>query len=73
MDAPSLSYLPASLDASRIHALPSAAYYIAEFISEEEEKAILQKVWYLVASFVSTLQPKGAPSPSSDRNTANKG
>ncbi|KAH6624889.1 hypothetical protein B0J18DRAFT_444764 [Chaetomium sp. MPI-SDFR-AT-0129] len=44
MDAPSLSRLPASLDANRIHALPAAAYYIADFISEEEEKAILQKV-----------------------------
>src|SRR4051812_14576141 len=64
MDAPSLSHLPASLDANRIHALPAAAYYIADFISEEEEKAILQKVRYLVASFASIArQLKGARAP----------
>ncbi|KAK4157902.1 alpha-ketoglutarate-dependent dioxygenase alkB 6 [Chaetomidium leptoderma] len=36
--------LPQSLEASRIHVLPRAAYYIADFISEEEEEAILHKV-----------------------------
>jgi alkylated DNA repair protein alkB family protein 6 len=37
-------HLPASLEACRINALPPAAYYIADFISEEEEEAILHKV-----------------------------
>jgi alkylated DNA repair protein alkB family protein 6 len=36
--------LPPSLEACRIRALPPAAYYIADFISEEEEQAILHKV-----------------------------
>ncbi|KAL2135544.1 hypothetical protein VTI74DRAFT_8150 [Chaetomium olivicolor] len=36
--------LPPSLEASRVSALPPAAYYIADFISEEEEEAILDKV-----------------------------
>ncbi|KAK5664191.1 hypothetical protein OQA88_407 [Cercophora sp. LCS_1] len=35
--------LPASLEECRITALPPAAYYIANFISEEEEEAILRK------------------------------
>ena len=41
---PSQINLPPSLEAKRIHALPLAAYYIADFISEEEEEAILHKV-----------------------------
>lgn len=36
--------LPSSLEVSRINALPSAAYYIPNFISDEEEQAILNKV-----------------------------
>ncbi|KAK4242572.1 alpha-ketoglutarate-dependent dioxygenase alkB 6 [Achaetomium macrosporum] len=36
--------LPPSLEACRITALPPAAYYIADFITEEEEEAILHKV-----------------------------
>ncbi|KAI1844947.1 hypothetical protein JX265_009574 [Neoarthrinium moseri] len=36
--------LPASLDHVRIGALPPAAYYISDFISEDEEHAILDKV-----------------------------
>lgn len=36
--------LPSSLEASRITALPPSAYYIADFISEEEEQQILEKV-----------------------------
>lgn len=45
MDSPpSQISLPRSLEASRIHALPPAAYYIPDFISEEEEAAILHKV-----------------------------
>ena len=37
-------HLPASLRDSRVTTLPPNAYYIADFISEEEEGAILQKV-----------------------------
>ncbi|KAH6850183.1 hypothetical protein B0I37DRAFT_352698 [Chaetomium sp. MPI-CAGE-AT-0009] len=45
MDSPSSPrHLPASLEACRINSLPPAAYYIADFISEEEEEAILHKV-----------------------------
>jgi len=45
MDSLSSSiHLPASLEASRIGPVPAAAYYIADFISEEEEEAILNKV-----------------------------
>ncbi|OLN93966.1 Alpha-ketoglutarate-dependent dioxygenase alkB-like protein 6 [Colletotrichum chlorophyti] len=36
--------LPASLDDVRIKKLPPSAFYIADFISEEEEQAILQKI-----------------------------
>lgn len=36
--------LPPSLEASRITGLPPSAYYIADFISEEEEQKILEKV-----------------------------
>ncbi|WYZ40460.1 hypothetical protein EsH8_IV_000801 [Colletotrichum jinshuiense] len=35
--------LPASLDDVNIKKLPPSAYYIADFISEEEEQTILQK------------------------------
>ncbi|KAK3322371.1 hypothetical protein B0H66DRAFT_200988 [Apodospora peruviana] len=41
---PPLVRLPGSLEECRIPTLPSAAYYIADFISEEEEKLILEKV-----------------------------
>lgn len=45
MDSASSPFrLPASLEACRINALPPAAYYIADFISQEEEEAILHKV-----------------------------
>jgi alkylated DNA repair protein alkB family protein 6 len=37
-------YLPTSLEESRIYSLPSSAYYISDFISEEEEKVILDKI-----------------------------
>ncbi len=37
--------LPASLDDVKIATLPPVAYYIANFISEDEEQAILDKVW----------------------------
>lgn len=36
--------LPESLDQARIGSLPPAAYYIADFITEEEERHILEKV-----------------------------
>ncbi|KAH8176252.1 2OG-Fe(II) oxygenase superfamily protein [Sarocladium implicatum] len=36
--------LPASLAAARIGDLPSTAYYISDFITEEEERLILEKV-----------------------------
>lgn len=41
---PSQIHLPTTLQACRINALPPAAYYIADFISEEEEQALLHKV-----------------------------
>lgn len=37
--------LPESLEQARIHSLPPSAYYISNFISEEEERHILEKVW----------------------------
>ncbi|EEU46142.1 uncharacterized protein NECHADRAFT_100201 [Fusarium vanettenii 77-13-4] len=36
--------LPPSLDHARITALPQTAYYIPDFISEEEERMILDKI-----------------------------
>jgi alkylated DNA repair protein alkB family protein 6 len=36
--------LPPSLEARRITRLPPAAYYIADFLSDDEEQAILHKV-----------------------------
>ena len=42
--APTGVSLPSSLAQARIPRLPSAAYYIADFISEEEERLILDKV-----------------------------
>ncbi|KAK1501352.1 calpain [Colletotrichum costaricense] len=36
--------LPASLDDVRVKKLPPSSYYIADFISEEEERLILQKI-----------------------------
>lgn len=36
--------LPKSLDEVRIESLPPAAYYIADFITEDEERHILEKV-----------------------------
>ncbi len=44
MDSPRPVNLPPSLESRRINALPPAAYYISDFISEEEEAAILHKV-----------------------------
>jgi len=38
--------LPQSLEDSRIPTLPPSAYYIADFISEEEERLMLEKVYH---------------------------
>ncbi|KAM0483212.1 hypothetical protein ACHAPX_002661 [Trichoderma viride] len=37
--------LPSSLDAAKITSLPATAYYLPNFISEEEERMILDKTW----------------------------
>lgn len=39
-----LTSLPASLEQARVERLPARAYYIADFISEDEEKVLLDKV-----------------------------
>jgi len=52
MDAPSNSEpastpgvcLPASLEQARVQSLPSSAFYIPDFISEEEQRVILDKI-----------------------------
>ncbi|KAI1752925.1 hypothetical protein F4782DRAFT_106344 [Xylaria castorea] len=44
MDTPSKFSLPPSLDHARILQLPSSAFYISEFITEDEEKCILDKI-----------------------------
>lgn len=36
--------LPPSFETARIESLPSTAYYIPNFLSEEEERVILAKV-----------------------------
>ena len=41
---PGACSLPQSLQHVTIETLPSTAYYIPDFISEEEERAILEKV-----------------------------
>ncbi|KAL6895972.1 hypothetical protein HDV57DRAFT_521160 [Trichoderma longibrachiatum] len=38
------AWLPSSLEAARIASLPSTAYYLPNFISEEEERLILDKI-----------------------------
>ncbi|KAI3336931.1 hypothetical protein HD806DRAFT_22769 [Xylariaceae sp. AK1471] len=44
MDSPSKPSLPLSLDHARIPWLPCAAFYISDFITEDEEKFILDKI-----------------------------
>jgi hypothetical protein len=39
-----LTALSASLAKARVERLPACAYYIADFISEDEEKVLLDKV-----------------------------
>lgn len=36
--------LPSALDQARVTRLPSTAYYIPDFISEEEQQVLLDKV-----------------------------
>ena len=44
-DSQSKGYsLPTSLDQVRIEGMPPAAYYIADFLTEDEERHILEKV-----------------------------
>jgi len=44
MVPPQLISLPASLEDVRIKTLPSSAFYIADFITEEEEQTLLNKI-----------------------------
>jgi hypothetical protein len=39
--------LPTCLEGVKVNSMPSSAYYIADFISQSEEEAILQKVGVL--------------------------
>lgn len=48
--------LPTSLEHARVTSLPSTSYYIPNFISEEEERIILDKV-RLVTPFFKTPLP----------------
>jgi hypothetical protein len=43
---------PGSLDQVKIASLPETAYYVPEFLSDTEERAILDKVRLLVAASV---------------------
>lgn len=44
MSEPGAIRLPASLQHARVSGLPPASFYIPDFISEEEEKLLLNKV-----------------------------
>ncbi|KAI8626957.1 hypothetical protein F5Y19DRAFT_196019 [Xylariaceae sp. FL1651] len=44
MDTPGNPLLPQCLDHARVALLPSAAFYISNFITEDEEKLILNKI-----------------------------
>lgn len=44
MDTPSKPVLPRSLDDVRVVGLPSSTFYISEFITQEEEETILDKI-----------------------------
>jgi hypothetical protein len=41
---PQLTSMPAPLEAVRIKGLPDSAFYVSDFITEEEERALLNKV-----------------------------
>jgi hypothetical protein len=55
--------LPASLEDVRIRSLPSGAFYIADFITEEEEAILLNKVSCLHAFWWSTADLEDRNSP----------
>lgn len=42
-----LTTIPESLESVQIKTLPSSAYYISEFITQEEERFLLEKVHFL--------------------------
>ncbi|KAI1346573.1 hypothetical protein F5Y01DRAFT_19240 [Xylaria sp. FL0043] len=44
MDTPPKLLLPQSLDHARVFQLPCAAFYISEFITDDEERLILEKI-----------------------------
>ena len=48
---PQLTNMPASLEAVRIKGLPDSAFYISNFITEEEERALLNKVCLIPKEF----------------------
>jgi hypothetical protein len=53
--------LPESLDHAKILALPNTAYYLPNFITEDEERAILEKVRAtrtLSVSYLAASMPK---------------
>jgi alkylated DNA repair protein alkB family protein 6 len=43
--SPQLVAMPACLEEARIKSLPSSAFYIPDFISQEEEQVLLNKVF----------------------------
>jgi alkylated DNA repair protein alkB homolog 6 len=43
-ESPQLIVMPTCLEDVRIKSLPSSAFYIANFISKEEEQVLLNKV-----------------------------
>jgi hypothetical protein len=45
---PQLTFLPACLEDVRIKSLPSSAFYIAGFLSNEEEQMLLNKVGHIL-------------------------
>jgi alkylated DNA repair protein alkB family protein 6 len=53
-DGPQLTFIPASLEKVRIKQLPSSAYYVADFISEQEEQVLLDKVGSRSCSYFCT-------------------
>ena len=63
--------LPASLEDAKITRLPSTAYYIPNFISEEEERLLLDKVciwrWHCLLSL---MAPRSPPRRSHDGSSS---
>lgn len=52
--------LPTSLDDAKITGLPSTAFYIPNFITEEEERQILDKVYSFARPPVPGLSPRNS-------------